>query len=177
MSKNFLWHLLIRSITANPKKFPRHFKMSDVVTSSEINHFYPCKLVRLRAMVESLPSFPLCLRGWNIWRSSQLKCLQVQNQIHPPGLSSLASKVVVWSILCCAKVTQSCLTLCNPLDCSLPGSSVHGNLQERILEWVAMPSSRGSSQPRDQTLVSFYSWIADRFFTAEASGKPLVHST
>ena len=77
--------------------------MSDVVTSSEINHFYPCKLVRLRAMVEGLPSFPLCLRGWNIWPSSQLKCLQVQNQIHPPGLSSLASKVVVWSILCCAK--------------------------------------------------------------------------
>ena len=40
-------------------------------------------------------------------------------------------------------VAQSCLTLCNPMDCSLPGSSVHGILQARILEWVAMPSSRG----------------------------------
>ena len=49
---------------------------------------------------------------------------------------------------------QPCLTLCEPMDCSLPGSSVHGILQERILEWVAMSSSRGSSQPRDQTQVS-----------------------
>ena len=45
----------------------------------------------------------------------------------------------------CAKRHQSCLTLCNPADHSLPGSSVHGILQARILEWVAMPSSRGSS--------------------------------
>ena len=52
------------------------------------------------------------------------------------------------------KVTQSCLTLCDPVDCSPPGSSVHEILQVRILEWVAMPSSRGSSQPRDQTQVS-----------------------
>ena len=48
-----------------------------------------------------------------------------------------------------AKSLQSCPTLCDPMDCSLPGSSVHGILQARILEWVAMPSSRGSSQPRD----------------------------
>ena len=43
------------------------------------------------------------------------------------------------------KVIQLCLTLCDPLDCSLPGSSAHGILQARMLEWVAMPSSRGSS--------------------------------
>ena len=47
----------------------------------------------------------------------------------------------------CTKLIQSCLPLCNPMDCSPPGSSGHGTLQERILEWVAMPSSRGSSQP------------------------------
>ena len=46
---------------------------------------------------------------------------------------------------------QSYLTLCNPTDCSLPGSSVHGILQARILEWVAIPSSKGYSPPRDQT--------------------------
>ena len=46
-------------------------------------------------------------------------------------------------------VNQSCLTLCNLMDCSLPGSSVHGILQARILEWVAIPFSRGSSQLRD----------------------------
>ena len=43
----------------------------------------------------------------------------------------------------CMLVTQSCLTLCNPMDCSLPGFSVHGILQARMLEWVAMPFSRG----------------------------------
>ena len=48
-------------------------------------------------------------------------------------------------------VTQSCSTLCDPMDCGPPGSSVHGILQARILEWVAISFSRGSSQPRDQT--------------------------
>ena len=50
------------------------------------------------------------------------------------------------------KVPWSCPTLCDPKDCSLPGSSVHGTLQARILEWVALPFSRGSSQPRSPTL-------------------------
>ena len=49
------------------------------------------------------------------------------------------------------KLLQSCPTLCDPMDYSLPGSSVHGILQARILEWVTMPSSKGSSQPRDIT--------------------------
>ena len=49
----------------------------------------------------------------------------------------------------CVKVTQLCPTLCDPTDCSPPGSSVHGILQARILEWVATPFSRGSSLPRD----------------------------
>ena len=52
-----------------------------------------------------------------------------------------------------AKLLRSCLTLCNPMDCSLLGSSVHGILQGRILEWVGMPFSRGSSQPRDWTRI------------------------
>ena len=61
-----------------------------------------------------------------------------------------------------ALVTRLCSTLCDPMDCSPPGFSVHGILQARILEWVAIPFSGGSSQPRDQTQV-FY--IAGRFFT------------
>ena len=61
-----------------------------------------------------------------------------------------------------AKSLQSCPTLCDPMDCSPPGSTVHGILQARILEWVAMPSSRGSSHSRDGTCVSC---IAGRFFT------------
>ena len=59
-------------------------------------------------------------------------------------------------------VTQSCPTLLYPMDCSPPGSSVHGISQVRILEWVAISFSRGSSRPRDQTQISC---ITDRFFT------------
>ena len=54
---------------------------------------------------------------------------------------------------------------CNPMDHSLPGSSVHGILQARILAWFAMPSPRAPSQPRDQTQVSWVSCIEGRFFT------------
>ena len=60
----------------------------------------------------------------------------------------------------CAKSLQSCLTLCDPMDCSPPGSSVPGILQARILEWVATPFSRGSSQPRNLTHVSCISCIS-----------------
>ena len=58
-----------------------------------------------------------------------------------------------------AKSLQLFLILCNPMDYSLPGSSVHGILQARILEWVAMPSSRGSSWPRDRTCIYYISCI------------------
>ena len=54
----------------------------------------------------------------------------------------------------CYLITELCLTLCNPMGCSPPGSSVHKSLQARIVEWVARPFSRGSSQPRDWTWVS-----------------------
>ena len=63
-------------------------------------------------------------------------------------------------------VTQSCLTLCDPMDCSLLGSSVHGIFQARILEWVAISFSRGSSNTREWTWVSR---IAGRFFTIWAT--------
>ena len=61
---------------------------------------------------------------------------------------------IIFSMCVHAQALQSCLTLCDPMDCSLPGSSVRGVLQARILEWVAMPSSKGSSQPRNRTYVS-----------------------
>ena len=68
-------------------------------------------------------------------------------------------------------VTQSCLTSCNPMDYCPPGSSVHGILQARILEWVAIPFSRGSSWPRDRTWISH---IAGRLFTLWATRKALL---
>ena len=64
-------------------------------------------------------------------------------------------------------VAQSCLTLCDPMDCNVPGSSVHGIFQTRILEWVAIFFSRGSSWPRDWTQVSC---IAGRLLTPEPQG-------
>ena len=67
-----------------------------------------------------------------------------------------------------AKSLQSCSILCDPMGCSLPGSSVHGILQARILEWVTMPSSRGSSPPWDQTHASCISCIGRQVFTMSA---------
>ena len=70
------------------------------------------------------------------------------------------------------KVTQLCPTLCNPMDCSLSGFSVHGILQARILEWVAISFSGGSFQSRDRTLVSC---IAGRFFSVWSSREAQGH--
>ena len=71
-----------------------------------------------------------------------------------------------------SEAAQSCLTLCDPMDCSPPGSSVHGILQARILEWVAISFSRGSSLPGDRTQVSC---IAGRHFNLWATRKALSH--
>ena len=82
-----------------------------------------------------------------------------------------------WCVSCCGwgggweacVHAQSCLTLCNSMDCSPPSSSVHRILQARILEWVAISFSRGSSRPRDRTQVSC---TAGKFFTTEPPRKP-----
>ena len=80
------------------------------------------------------------------------------------------SCLVLPSPLIESEVTQLCPSLCDPLDCSLPGFSVHGIFQTRILEWVAISFSRRSSWPRDWTHLSC---IAGRLFTIEPPGKPL----
>ena len=74
-----------------------------------------------------------------------------------------------------AKSLQSCPTLCNTMHCSPPGSSVHGSLQVRILEWVAVPSSRGSFWPRDWTCVSQSPALVGGFFTPSATWEALIH--
>ena len=73
-------------------------------------------------------------------------------------------------MVCVSQVSHSCPTLCNPVDCSPPGSSIHGILQARILEWVAISFSRGSSQPRDRTQVSC---TAGRTFNLRATREAL----
>ena len=76
-----------------------------------------------------------------------------------------------------AKSLQSCLTLCNPMDCSLPGSSVHGILQARILEWVAMPSPGDlpDSGIEPMSLMS-PALVGDFFNTSSIWGAQLMHS-
>ena len=78
-----------------------------------------------------------------------------------PKSHALAGRFLITGPQGKSEVTQSCLTLCDPRDCSLPVCSVHGIFQARVLEWVAISFSRGSSQPRDWTLVSH---IAGKYF-------------
>ena len=70
---------------------------------------------------------------------------------------------------------RSCLTLCYPIDCSPPDSYVHGLFQAKILEWVAISFSRGSSQPRDWTHVSCVSCIGRKILSLVQTGKPLTN--
>jgi len=79
-----------------------------------------------------------------------------------------------WTLKALVLLAQSWLALCDPMDCSPPGSCLHGILQARILEWVAIPFSRGSSWPRDRTQVSC---IAGGFFTVWATGESWRHYT
>ena len=79
--------------------------------------------------------------------------------------------------LLCAKSLYLCPTLCNHMDCSPPGSSVHGILQARRLDWVAMTSSRESSPPQHQTCVSYISCMAGKFFTTSATWERLEISS
>ena len=71
-------------------------------------------------------------------------------------------------------VTESCPTLCDPMDYSLPASSLRGILQARIMEWLAIPSCRRSSQPRDQTQISCVFCIAGGFFSQWATWETLI---
>ena len=99
------------------------------------------------------------------------------------GMYREERKEIVLTIctLACS-VTQLCLTLWNPMDCSLPGSSVHGISQARVLEWVAISFSRGSSRPRNPTRVShiaarhFTFWATREIFIYKEERKSVSHS-
>ena len=93
--------------------------------------------------------------------------------IHTMEHYSARKGLFMLSVCVCVFSHFSCVWLfCDPMDYSLPGSSVHGILQARILEWVTMPSSRGFFQPRDQTCSSC---IAGGFFTTESPGKSMLN--
>ena len=92
------------------------------------------------------------------------------------GLPITPSSFLQWQMSYRCLVAQSSLTLCNPMDCSSPGSSVHGILQARTLEWAVLPSSRRSSRPRDRTQVSHVSCIGRWVLYHERHlGSPLLY--
>ena len=92
----------------------------------------------------------------------------VYTQKYTPHQTYIFYYVLLMSVH--AQPFQSCLTtLCHPVDCSLPGSSGHGILQARMLEWAAVPSSRGSSRPREWTHVSHVFCTAGGLFTHRAT--------
>ena len=119
-----------------------------------------------------LPNICFTTSMWIVFLLFEVPNLSPQ---HPLLFSGIVSKVrasvtsTSYSVFlglshvcyCCRLGTQLCPILCNPMDCSPSGSSVHGIFQARILQWVVIPSFRGSSQPRYQTWVSC---IAGRFF-------------
>ena len=86
------------------------------------------------------------------WRSFRQQGHQ-ESLLGASSVNGQEPSVTLMSPCMRAKSLQSCLTLCDPMGCSPPGSSVHGILQARILEWVAVLSSRGSSQSRNRTRV------------------------
>jgi len=99
------------------------------------------------------------------WIENMNKCVCVCAILHQ-ACGPISSRNVLWCMH--AKLLQSCPTLCNPMDCNPSGSSVHGILQARTLGWVAISSSRGSSQSRDQTWLT---WLSN-LTTTEPPGKP-----
>ena len=82
-----------------------------------------------------------------IWSTPRLSCILPQKVIWAQGAWNFPKLLVETTKK--VLITQLCLTLCDPTNCSPPGSMIHGILQARTLEWVVMPFSRGSSRPRD----------------------------
>ena len=112
----------------------------------------------------------ITVKKWFIIKMLQMKILTKQRSINYNRLGHGCDSVYQMEALGMTfsslweseKMAHLCPTLCDPMDCSLPGFSVHGILQARILEWVAIPFSRRSSQPRDWTRIFC---TAGRFFT------------
>ena len=123
---------------------------------------------RVFSVISSLCS-DYSLQTFTLWINSHTFYVCAQS-CHPFAATWMDLEITISNLMfaaaaAAAKSLQLCPTLCDPIDGSPPGSSVHGIFQARILEWVATPFSQGSSWPRDWTHVSCVSCIAGRFFT------------
>ena len=156
MTLALTWHLPL-SPTGFPSFFPPSLwsSLTHVLTGPSLKTLH-------------LPSFCMVLPYISSLHAGL--CLNAISPERPPQLPYLKRPLKNMKVL----VAQLCLTLCNPMDYSPPGSSVHGILQARTLEWVAIPFLRGSSWLRSWTWISH---IAGRFFiiwaTREAPKRPL----
>ena len=99
--------------------------------------------------------------SWSLFKIMSLESVMLSNHLILILLSHMHTSRLLSTftsyhqvLFVCVLVAQSCLTLCDPMDCNLLGSSIHGIFQARILEWVVISFSRGSSPPRDRTQVS-----------------------
>ena len=136
-------------------------KLDSILKNRDIT--LPTKVHLVKAMV-----FPVVMNGcesWTIkkadhWRSDAFELWCWRRFLRVPWTTRRSNQSILKVSV--SEVTQSCLTLCDPMVCSLPGSSVHGIFQSIVLEWIAISFSRGSSQPRNQTQISH---TAGRFFT------------
>ena len=131
--------------------------------------YFKCKVVYSKLLlfkkevIQQESRLPYCTNPKDITHNypSEWYPLELCNRAMLSGGYILPDMSQLWIHLCMlhAKLPLLYLTLCDPMDCSPPGSSVHGILQARILEWVAMSSSKGSSQLRDRSWVSYLSCI------------------
>ena len=186
--KAFIWHLLCTSYV--------HCEQSDVVAAGWWQGgaigWWPCCQLSLskskspRAQVQHAPQpwlfserkalFQLTVP--HLYSFEPMAYLSVyisfRHQTHFHRLPWMGFSLESWCGGGGSLVPKFCPTLCDPMDCSPPGSSVHGILHGRKLESVAISFSKGSSWPSDQTCVSY---LARRFFTAELLGKPWILMT
>ena len=135
-----------------------------------LNSTSDCCLVKLPTVWLQIRNAPLTLKTsfhlilLKLTKWSFLVCCEWLLRVYKKGLRT--NLWTVWS-----EAAQSCPILCDPMDYSLPGSSIHGIFQARILEWDAISFSRRSSQPRDWTWVSY---VVGRRFTVRATREALL---
>jgi len=157
--------------------------MSNAKGKKKSEEFYSAQGVIL-----ALPS-SWCKKTGNYEESPHDRCWNLQQLLLREYLWKVGSLIVrynassfLWEPLflivsvCVCMHAQLCLTLCGPMDYSLPGSSVHGILQARKLEWIAIPFSRKFPDPGIEPMFPGFPALAGRFFTPEPPGKPLCWS-